>query len=112
PLAVLIAEARVSKGHGPASLAWVAERLLRAKRCCEVVGQYGPHGFMLLLYATAAGTTACRQRLAGILEQPPPSGVEWSGPLLFSFGEAVHTAGDTTRNLLCRAERSLARGDS
>jgi GGDEF domain-containing protein len=109
PLAVLLAEARLSRGDGPASLAWVAERVLRAKRRGEVVGQYGPHGFMMLLSATAPGVTGCCRRLQGILEQPPPLAGELSDPLHFSFGEAVFTAGDTPLSLLCRAERGLAR---
>jgi GGDEF domain-containing protein len=112
PLAVLIAEARVGRGEGPASLAWVAERLVPAKRRGEVVGQYGPHGFMLLLHATAAGAAGCCRRLRGILEQSPPPVAELGGPLLFSFGEAVYAAGDTPRSLLCRAERNLARATS
>jgi GGDEF domain-containing protein len=112
PLAVLIAEPRVGRSEGPASLTWVAERLVHAKRRGEVVGQYGPHGFMLLLHATAAGAAGCCRRLRGILEQSPPPVAELAGPLPFSFGEAVYTAGDTPRSLLCRAERSLARATS
>jgi len=112
PLAVVLAEAReVGTEEGPDSLAWVAERVLRTKRLCDVAGQYGPSGFMLLLHATAAGATVCCRRLQALLEQPPPEAAE-PCPLRFSVAASVHTAGDTPRSLLCRAERNLALADA
>ena len=113
PLAVVLAEARAADtGEGPISMAWVAERVLRTKRCCDVAGQYGPSGFMLLLHTTAAGAAICCRRLQDLLEQPPPEVAELSGSFRFSFAAAVHTAGDTPRSLLCRAEQYLAQADA
>lgn len=51
---------------------WAAQLIARGKRRCDVAGQYGPHGFMLLLVQTPikGGINACR-RLRNVLEHPP-----------------------------------------
>jgi diguanylate cyclase (GGDEF)-like protein len=88
--------------------AWTAEQIRRSKRRCDVVGQYGPHGFMLLLANTSetGAVTLCR-RLQASLHQSPASG----GPApLASFG--VATCADpaaTLQGLLSRAEERLER---
>ncbi len=54
----------------PAAFAWIAEQLTGRKRFCDVIGQYGPHGFMLLLPQTAeGGARECCDRLSAILRQ-------------------------------------------
>jgi GGDEF domain-containing protein len=89
-----------------------AEQVKRRKRRTDVAGQYGPHGFMMLLPRTAEpGALACCERLRTLLEQPP-----WPvhGPLRACFGVAgldnVEEA--TITKLLSRAEERLeaARG--
>src|SRR5262249_5484958 len=67
--------------------ALAAERIVRAKRRCDVLGQYGPHGFMLLLANTPEpGAIAYCRRLEQYLVQEsvlagfvPAFGVAGSG---------------------------------
>ena len=52
---------------------WTAARVTQAKRRSDVAGQYGPHGFMLLLPRTpASGAVGACRRLQAVLEEPPP----------------------------------------
>jgi diguanylate cyclase (GGDEF)-like protein len=88
--------------------AWTAEQIRRSKRRCDVVGQYGPHGFMLLLANTSetGAVTLCR-RLQASLHQSPASG--GLAPIA-SFG--IATCADpaaTLQGLLSRAEERLER---
>lgn len=56
PFSVILGEVR------PCATAWTAERIARAKRRCDVAGQYGPHGFMLLLTNTPEERAATVRR--------------------------------------------------
>ena len=114
---------RVARHGGPLTLAlgellpqseatssltsWAAEQVRRTKRRCDVAGQYGPQGFMLLLPRTtgAAGVGACR-RLQAILESPP---APLRGPIRACFGVAeLHgTEPSAVKALLVRAEERL-----
>jgi PleD family two-component response regulator len=69
-------------------LAWAAEQIGQVRRACDVAGQYGPHGFLLLLPHTGPeGARVCGQRLRQRLEHGAPSQVQvslgvasWSPP--------------------------------
>lgn len=83
-----------------------AERVSRGKRRCDVAGQYGPDGFILVLpRATGPEAAACCHRLRALLEHPPASPF----PALHacfgiaSFSPAVASA----QSLLSRAEERL-----
>ena len=91
---------------------WAAERLTRDKRRCDVLGRYGPHGFMLLLTgAGEAGAAAfCRRLERALREAAEGEGV----PLTACFGVAACSAPSATpQGLLRRAEERLeaARAD-
>jgi len=87
---------------------WTALQVSRNKRRCDVAGQYGPHGFMLLLPHTSdKGAADCCRRLRPLLENPraQPEGVP---PLQVSFGIASYSTSTATVNtLLGRAEERL-----
>jgi GGDEF domain-containing protein len=116
PFSVVLAEfhppAVGSAGTGAPHLdGWAAERLTRDKRRCDVLGRYGPHGFMLLLTgAGEAGATAFCRRLERALRQA----AEGEGvPLTACFGVAACSSPSATpQGLLRRAEERLeeARG--
>jgi diguanylate cyclase (GGDEF)-like protein len=58
--------------EGQSLASWAADRILRTKRRCDVVGRYGSHGFLLLLPHTSEnGAASCCRRLKKILEHPP-----------------------------------------
>ncbi len=88
---------------------WTAARIGQSKRRCDVAGQYGPRGFMLLLPHTGnQGAADCCRRLQPILEHPAelPSGAQ--GPLQVRFGIATFsTHVSTATSLLGRAEERL-----
>jgi diguanylate cyclase (GGDEF)-like protein len=81
---------------------WIVERVLRGKRRSDVVGQYGEHGFLLLLPHTSAdGAGEVCRRLRRDLEQAP-----WR--LHASFGVASFSSEHRTpKSLLRLAEEEL-----
>jgi GGDEF domain-containing protein len=103
PLTVVLGEVLAGgAGEGPAL---AAERVGPAKRRCDVAGQYGLHGFMLLLpRGTEAEARGCCRRLRTLLEQPHPAG----DPAHAWFGIAAFSPTDVTvQGLLSRAEQRL-----
>jgi diguanylate cyclase (GGDEF)-like protein len=96
---------RFSPDEAHALAAWTAERLALSKRRADVAGQYGPHGFLLVLPGTTnAGAVAGCKRLQSLLEAA-------SGPLpqlQVCFGVASYSATTATvKALLGRAEERL-----
>ena len=86
---------------------WATDQVRRWKRRCDVGGQYGPHGFMLVLPQTPEpGAVGCCERLRSLLEQDASP---LRGPLRACFGVAAVDAeeGTTITKLLSRAEGSL-----
>ena len=79
---------------------------MRRKRRCDLAGQYGPSGFMLLFVETEqSGAVDCCQRLRRLLEQPPGPG---SIPIRASFGVAAFSPETATvKSLMSRAELQL-----
>jgi diguanylate cyclase (GGDEF)-like protein len=86
---------------------WTADQVTHAKRRCDVAGQYGQNGFMLLLPRTTdQAAVGCCRRLQTILERAP-------GPLPSihaCFGVAGFSpATATLHSLMGRAEERLER---
>jgi GGDEF domain-containing protein len=89
---------------------WTVERITRAKRRCDVAGQYGLQGFMLLMVHTPTqGAVSCCRRLQQVLEDAaavPTHGPH--GPLHACFGVASFlAAASNSRSLLSCAEQRL-----
>jgi hypothetical protein len=115
PLSVVLGEMqgphwrRVLLEEAPTVAAWTVSRLSQAKRCSDVAGQYGLHGFMLILPRVAETEAArCCERLRSVLEQPPPLTIGAHLPLQACFGIASYSSEvATVKGLLSRAEESL-----
>lgn len=99
PLAVVLGEWE-DACPGPVG-GWAAECVVRAKRRCDVAGQYGPRGFMVLLpHTLAAGAAVFCRRLRGVLEAARPPGLR--------FGIAAYPAqAPGLAGLLRHAEEQL-----
>lgn len=106
PLAVILGEVETSTLGEEArqAMRWTVERVSRVKRRCDVAGQYGMQGFMMLLPQThQAGATGCCRRLRAVLEQP-----ESFHPLRVHFGIACFSEdAASVKSLLSRAEERL-----
>ena len=90
---------------------WTASRVTYAKRRSDVAGQYGPHGFMLLLPGTTSmnAVGACR-RLQSVLEEPPALEETPLPPVHACFGLAAFSPSSATvKALLRQAEERLER---
>jgi diguanylate cyclase (GGDEF)-like protein len=88
---------------------WLAEQIMKTKRSADVAGQYGPHGFMLLLVHTeeAGGIAYCR-RLQKALGQPSGAAGDFPNSLRAYFGIAGDGAALLTpERLLSLAEQQL-----
>ena len=110
PLTVVLGQLAGPVGAGPEPVSpWVAERIGRAKRRCDVAGPYGPHGFLLLLVHTAeSGAVACCRRLRDVLSRPSGPGEDLRGPVRPYFGIAGYSKAVSSANRLLRlAEQHL-----
>jgi diguanylate cyclase (GGDEF)-like protein len=114
PLAVVLGEVEAESANEQAQAAqtlatWTAERICRAKRRHDVAGQYGPHGFMLLLgHTSEAGAVTCCRRLQSVLQQAPVPENRSRGPIRTHFGVAGYSElTNTGQALLSRAEERL-----
>src|SRR5205823_979364 len=88
---------------------WTAARVTHAKRRSDVAGQYGPHGFMLLLPGTTSmnAVGACR-RMQTVLEEPPALEETPLPPVHACFGLAAFSpSAATVKALLRQAEERL-----
>ena len=62
----------------------------RSKRRCDVAGQYGPQGFMLLLPQTPPeGAVHFCRRLQGLLDDVPPTDVFPNASAGATFHDAI-----------------------
>lgn len=80
PLSLAIGEVgeEVADESAPTMPDWGTEILVKGKRRCDVVGQYGPRGFMLLMVHTPKdGAMVCCKRIQQVLEHP---GADLEGP--------------------------------
>jgi GGDEF domain-containing protein len=116
PLTVVLGEVRPAEGERVAAgeaqrlASWAASRVGQGKRRCDVAGQYGLHGFMLLLpRVDGPEAQSCCHRLRRLLEQPAAADGPFP-PLRACFGVASVGPGITTLSaLLGRAEEGLER---
>jgi diguanylate cyclase (GGDEF)-like protein len=94
--------------------AWTVQQVTQNKRRCDVAGQYGPWGFMLLLPQTNdRGALGCCRRLRPLLEQPSPAAALSLAPFQVAFGIASYSpAVSSVKSLLSRAEERLERARS
>ncbi len=89
---------------------WTTDALVRAKRRCDVAGQYGLQGFLLLMVHTPkeGGLTCCR-RLQKYLGEAAPAGTGPRGPIRPCFGLSSFGADNaSSQSILSRAEKHLA----
>lgn len=102
--------AQVTGESEPASLAWIADQLTGRKRFCDVIGQYGPQGFMLLLPQTGeTGARECYERLMQVL-QAASANAGGVRPWRLDCGIASYRQPHTTlKGLLREAEEQLSR---
>jgi diguanylate cyclase (GGDEF)-like protein len=86
---------------------WTVSQVTEGKRRCDVAGQYGPNGFMLLLPNTSGdGAAQCCRRIKVRLEQP----TETLPRLRAAFGVVTLSADiSSAKGLLRRAEERLER---
>ncbi len=113
-LTVVLGEVRVDPAEGaeanqpPHLAAWTAEQIGKVKRRSDVAGQYGPHGFMLLLpQTTAAGAVQCCRRLQEKLEHAAPSpGTQAQVRTYFGIA-SLSDAARTAKSLVSTAEQHL-----
>lgn len=103
-LTIALGEVQADKTDATVS-EWVAEVMSRAKRRCDVAGQYGLRGFLLLMVQTprSGGVTCCR-RLQRLLQSATTS----RPPLRACFGLASAAAEKIMPQTLLRvAEQHL-----
>ena len=113
PFSIAVGELRTAS-EGSTQLACqyaeaTSELIVRAKRRCDIVGQYGPHGFLLLMVHTPReGGLVCCQRLQSHLENPREGS---AGPRLSirSYFGLASTSDDieTPQAMLRAAEENL-----
>jgi GGDEF domain-containing protein len=107
PLSVAVGELHSTEGGGAMLPDWAAEAIVRGKRRSDVVGQYGPGGFLMLMMHTPkpGGVTCCR-RLQEALEHPAETGAPRA--MRSYFGIATATADESAPQMLLRiAEENL-----
>lgn len=105
PLSVVLGEVdsppavRGIRGEDGQVAAWIVDRISRVKRRCDVAGQYGMQGFMLILPQTDEnGATGCCRRLRTLLDESPN----------VHFGSAsLSSETCSVKGLLSRAEAQL-----
>ena len=111
-----LAETTPDAGN-PGMRSWVVDRIVSAKRRSDIAGQYGPHGFLLIMPNTAAeGAAICCRRLQDFVDQPPAIAAEQSldNQARPCFGIASHPGETTTGSaaLLARAEQCLEKAET
>jgi diguanylate cyclase (GGDEF)-like protein len=113
PLTVAVGEVDAEDDHVLPEVVsvpdWTAATITRSKRRCDVVGQYGLSGFLLLMVHTpkTGGMTCCR-RLQRMLETPADPKIGPAGPVRAYFGLASTPSGTATPQSLLRcAEQNL-----
>ena len=110
PLSVAVAELQCCEDDkAPALPDWAAASIVRGKRRCDVVGQYGTGGFMLLMVHTnKPGGVNCCQRLQDYLEQPAHDLASPHSPVRSFFGIASMCDEERSPQSLLRiAEQNL-----
>ncbi|MCI0683775.1 MAG: GGDEF domain-containing protein [Gemmataceae bacterium] len=88
---------------------WASEAIVRGKRRSDVVGQWGPDGFLMLMVQTPKpGGVACCRRLQEVLEHPADHPAGPHAPVYSYFGIATASAERyAPQSLLHVAEQNL-----
>jgi hypothetical protein len=109
PLSVAVGELSCGRDKAGSLPDGAAELIVRAKRRCDVVGQYGPSGFLLLMVHTPKrGGVVCCRRLQRFLEDPADFASGPRADLRTCFGLASTSPEiDTSQALLSAAEQNL-----
>jgi diguanylate cyclase (GGDEF)-like protein len=113
PLTVAVGEVQAPAGEPEQTTVdltdWMTDRVTSVKRRCDVAGQYGMQGFLLLMVNTPKqGGVTCCQRLRKALEDPGSAAGGSHGPIRACFGIAT-LSGETpsSQSLLSSAELAL-----
>ncbi len=103
-------QSSVRDEEGPAAT-WIADRISRIKRRCDVAGQYGLQGFMLLLPQTdEGGAIGCCRRLRAHIAKPAEN-CRPCDSMSVHFGIACYSSeARSAKSLLSRAEAQLELG--
>jgi GGDEF domain-containing protein len=110
PLTIVLGQVELPAEGGTDSVGdWLAERIVAAKRSCDLAGQYGPRGFLVILVNTpAAGGQCFAERLVKALAQPAGSSGPYLKPEQFVLGMAsLSQEVITCTRLLSLAEQRL-----
>jgi GGDEF domain-containing protein len=85
---------------------WISDHVHRLKRRCDILGHYGPNGFLLLLpHTSESGAVTFCQRLRFSMDQTPPRPPM---PAVALLGVSSCADGRATpKSLLRRAEERL-----
>ena len=115
PLTVVLGEVdtpaiRRVRGEEGQAATWIVDQISRVKRRCDVAGQYGMQGFMLILPQTdERGAAGCCRRLRTLIEKPA-SDLHPYESLDVHFGIASYSPEvRSVKSLLSRAEEQLER---
>jgi hypothetical protein len=116
PLSLAIGELKPSENREVELPEWTPDLLVRGKRRCDVVGQYGTSGFMVMMMHTPkSGGISCCKRLQNVLEQPDPAATSVPHPSLRAYFGLSSMVGErsSVQSLLSSAEQNLeaARGE-
>ncbi len=109
PLSLAVGEMNDEAEADPSLPEWTPELLVKTKRRCDVVGQYGPRSFLLLMVQTPkTGSITCCKRLQSFLEHEAEA---LPGPRrsVRAFFGVTTTQGDrqSPQSLLRFAEQNL-----
>jgi hypothetical protein len=116
PLSLAIGELKPNENRDIELPEWTPDLLVRGKRRCDVVGQYGKSGFMVVMMHTPkSGGISCCKRLQNVLEQPDPIMAPTPSPSLRAYFGLSSMVGErsSVQSLLSSAEQNLeaARGE-
>jgi PleD family two-component response regulator len=113
PLTIAVGEVQAPAGELEQAAVdltdWMTERIAHTKRRCDVAGQYGLQGFLLLMVHTPkVGGVACCHRLRKALEEAVSGGEEPRSPVRACFGVAsLSEEVASSQALLSVAEQQL-----
>jgi hypothetical protein len=109
PLSLAIGELKDEETPEPILPNWTPDALVKTKRRCDVVGQYGPSGFLMLMVQTPkTGGVTCCKRIQSSLEHSAESLPGPRGAVRAYFGVATaHGDHLSPQSLLRSAEQNL-----
>lgn len=109
PLSLAVGELKDEEQPDPILPEWTADAIIKTKRRCDIAGQYGPKGFILLMVHTPrTGGMICCKRVQTYLEHSAESLPGPRGSVRAFFG-MTSTLGErhSPQSLLRSAEENL-----